>query len=534
MRGDKWVLLAGVLLAVVAGPVIAAPEPARQASIIIRGGTIYDGASATPLTGDVAISGDRIVYVGATEANPYQGMRIIDAKGMIVAPGFIDPHSHSDRLLVKSDPDSRLVEPLIMQGVSTVFTGSDGFGQAGKNDVGGFLDSLSKAPIGPNVATFVGFGAVRRAVLGDDARAPSAAELKQEKMLVAEGMCQGAFGISTGLIYTPQSFAETDEVIEVAKEAAARGGVYDTHQRSEGRTSIGLFASMKEVFEIGRQARIPVHFSHLKAGRGATGSAAEMITLIEAARKEGLNVTANQYPYEASQTSLQASYMPRWALDGGMAGLEKRAADPAIRAKILAEARQRGGDPQKRIVNVAGQPWSGQRMDAIARTMGLSPEEAALKIILESKGRASTIAFNMDPSDIRALMQQPWIMTGSDGGPGGHPRMYGAFAQKYAQYVVTEKTITLAEFINSSTGRAADFFRLDRRGRLKTGWFADVVVFDPAAYRARATYLEPALTAEGVHTLLVNGVPEVDEGKMTGKGAGRPLRHKPMPGSCPT
>lgn len=515
-----------------AAPAISTPrsESTLQASIIIRGGTIYDGASDKPFTGDVAVAGDRIVYVGPTRRNPYKATRIIDAKGMVVAPGFIDPHTHTDRLLMTTNAKASLVEGVLLQGVSTVFTGSDGFGPAGGHDIGAFLARLSATPIGPNVATFAGFGAVRRAVLGDDARAPTPAELAEERRLVAQSMCDGAFGLSAGLYYAPQSFATTAEVIEVAKEAAARGGAYDTHQRSEGAN---LFTSMEEVIEIGRQAGIRIHFSHLKAVGSAQGRAADVIKIIEAARKEGLDVTANQYPYEASQTSLHASYMPRWALDGGLTALERRAADPATRSRILADASKLGGDPKRRMVFLAGQPWSGKRMDEIARDMGLSPAEAALKIILDGKGRASSISFGMIQSDTRALMQQPWMMTGSDGGPGGHPRMYGSFAQKYAQYVVDEKLISLADFINSSTGRAAEFFRIEHRGRLKRGWFADVVVFDPATYRARATFVAPALTAIGVRTLLVNGVGAVDGGKATGKGPGRPLRHTATPGTCP-
>lgn len=532
-RSGRKYLVGAAALAVLAAPVSAAPDKSRQASIIVRGGAIYDGASTKPVIGDVVVVGDRIVYVGPTKRNPYKkAARIIDATGKVVAPGFIDPHSHADRWLQSLEHDKRLLEPLIRQGVTTVFTGSDGYGQPDSN-VAGYLAGLSKAPIGVNVGTFVGFAAVRKAVLGEDDRAPSPAELQTQKQLVAKGMCDGAFGLSTGLFYVPQSFAKIDEVIEVTKEAASRGGVYDTHQRSESTMSIGLIASMKEVIEIGRQARIPIHYSHLKAAGGARGSAAEMIEMIEAARAEGLSVTANQYPYEASNTSLSAASIPHWAMDGGLSALTKRAADPATRAKIIGDMRELRGDPSERMIISAGQPWSGQRLDAIARGMGLSAEEAALKIVLETQGRTASITFGMARADIKQLMRQPWMMTGSDGGPGAHPRFYGAFAQKYAQYVVDEKAITLPEFINSSTGRTADFFGIEYRGRLKPGWFADVVVFDPVAYRARATFLEPALTAEGVQTVLVNGVAQIDDGEVTGKGAGRPLRHISTPGSCP-
>lgn len=524
----------GLLLATSA--ITAAPAADKTATLIIRGGSIYDGSSQTPVIGDVAVDGDRIVYVGPAKGDPYTGARVIDAKGMIVAPGFIDPHTHSDAFLLGDSAEKKLVLPWLRQGVTTVFTGSDGAGQNGKSDVGGYLARLDAAPIGPNVITYVGYGAVRRAVLHDDARAPTPDELAAEKALVAKGMCEGALGLSTGLFYAPQSFSKTDEVIAVSKEAAIRGGVYDTHQRDEGTAyTVGLIGSMQEVIQIGREAHMPVHFSHLKAGGVEwQGKAPQMIALIDQARRDGIDVTASQYPYDASQTGLSALNLPRWALDGGQAALAQRAADPATREKIKVDMRRfiavRGG-PHTQMVIVPGQPWSGKRLDEIADGMKVEPAEAALRIILDTHGSASVISFNMAQSDVKLLMQQPWMMTGSDGSA-GHPRMYGTFAEKYARYVVADKTISLADFINSSTGRTADFFRLDGRGHLVSGAFADVVVFDPATYRARSTYTAPTEFAQGVRTLLVNGVLAIDQGQVTGKGAGRALRHVPTPGTC--
>lgn len=524
------ILLSGVIAAL---PASAAD---KTAALIIRGGSIYDGSSQTPVIGDVAIAGDRIVYVGPTATDPYQSARVIDAKGMVVAPGFIDPHTHSDAFLLGKTAEEKLVLPWLKQGVTTIFTGSDGAGQSGKSDVATYLTTLDAAPIGPNVVSYIGFGAVRHTVLGDDARAPTDAELTTMKKMVAKGMCEGAFGLSTGLFYAPQSFAKTEEVIAVSREAGLRGGVYDTHQRDEGTGhTIGLIPSMQEVIRIGREAHMPVHFSHLKAGGiEAHGKAPEMIALVEAARREGIDVTADQYPYDASQTGLAALNLPPWALDGGQPALAKRAADPAMREKIKAEMRGfiagRGGAGTQMVI-VTGQPWSGQRLDQIARDMQLDPAEAALRIILQTEGRARVISFNMAQSDIKLIMQQPWTMTGSDGSA-GHPRMYGTFAEKYAKYVVAEKVIGLADFINSSTGHTADFFKLEGRGHLRGGAFADVVVFDPATYHARSTYTAPTEYAEGVRTLLVNGVLAIDGGQVVGKGSGRALRHVPTAGTC--
>jgi N-acyl-D-amino-acid deacylase len=522
----KW--LAGIaMLALLPG--MAPPE-----RIVIRGGTIYDGSSGTPLTGDVVIEGDRIVHVGSPRAED-AGARVIDASGMIVAPGFIDPHTHSDDQIASADPAERLVKPWLAQGVTTVFTGNDGYGQK-KEDPAALFARIAASKVGPNVVTYVGFGAVRQAVIGDAARAPSDAELARMQALVAQRMCQGAIGLSTGLYYAPQSFAKTEEVIALAREAAKRGGVYDTHQRDESSYSIGLMASIAETIRIGREAGMPVHFAHIKAsGPTVHGKAGEMIAAIEGARAAGVDVTADQYPYEASGTSLAASMVPRWAQDGGMEALLTRLAEPETRARIAAEMKDnlaRRGGAANQLLTQPGQAWAGKRLSEVAAEWGLDPVDAAIRIITTTRDGSATLSFNMIEPDIALLMRQPWVMTGSDGSA-AHPRMYGTFALKYAKYVVEQKTISLAEFVNSSSGRTADFFRLEGRGHLKPGYFADVVVFDPKAYRARSTYLEPRLLAEGVRTLLVNGQVAIDKGAFTGVAAGRGLKHVPPKGSCP-
>ncbi|MCW4463413.1 amidohydrolase family protein [Sphingomonas sp. BT-65] len=523
-----------LLLAATAGLAMGA-APAPQA-IVIAGGTIYDGSSPSPVTGDVVIVGDRVVAVGPGAAGEYPGARVIDAKGLVVAPGFIDPHTHSDALIRGKTPEERLVTPWLMQGVSTIFTGIDGYGQ-GEGTVKDLLDHVDAGGVGPNVATLVGFGAVRVKVLKNDDRAPKPVELERMKALTAQGMCEGAFGLSTGLFYAPQSFAQTEEVIEVAREAARRGGIYDTHQRDESSYSIGLINSVKEAVEIGRQAGMPVHFAHIKAlGADVHGKANEIVATVDAARASGLNVTADQYPYEASGSSLVAALVPRWAQDGGAAALVKRIETPAERARIVAEMQTnlvRRGGANAVLLRGDGKPWAGKRLDVVAAEWKVDPVEAAIRIILANQGGGSPIvSFNMIEPDIKLLMQQPWVMTGSDGSA-GHPRMYGTFPTKYAKYVVAEKTIDLATFINSSTGRTADFYKIDRRGHLKPGYFADIVVFDPAAYRPRATYLEPARLSEGVRTLLVNGTAVIEGGKLTGKAGGKALRHRTPPATCP-
>ena len=514
----------------------AAQGRGRSSDIVISGGTIYTGASDKGRVGEVAISGDRIVYVGPARANPFKGRRVIDAKGMIVAPGFIDPHTHADAFLAGRDATTRLNLPWMMQGVTTIFTGVDGHGQpGGKSDVAGLFSGIEQERFGINAAAYVGFGAIRQAVLGNDARAPTAAELARMKSMVAKGMCEGALGLSTGLFYAPQSFAKTEEVVALAREAAARGGVYDTHQRDESSYTIGVVDSTREAIEIGRAAGLPVHFAHFKAlGVDVHGKAPALTAVVEAARKQGMQVTADQYPWEASGSSLSASLLPRWSVDGGRPAMLRRLAETAQLARIKIEMREnlrRRGGANSLLLTEKGHAWTGKRLGEIARDWQVDPIDAALRIIGEGEGGDSVVSFNMAESDIKRLMGRPWVVTSSDGS-NGHPRMYATYPQKYAKYVLEQRTITLAEFINSSTGRTADMFKLDGRGHLRSGYYADVVVFDPKAYRPKATYLDPEVLTEGVRTLLVNGAVAVDGGKPTGVAAGRPLRHVPTAGTC--
>ncbi|MBS0480429.1 MAG: amidohydrolase family protein, partial [Proteobacteria bacterium] len=316
--------------------------PAPDADLIIRGGTVYTG-DAAPFTGDVAVKGDRIVAVGPHLA--VAATRTIDARGMIVAPGFIDPHTHAGPWLASPDPKTRLIPAFLLQGVTTAFIGNDG---GGSTDVAGVLAGPRAKPIGINFATYVGFGAIRSQVIGAAKRAPTPAELDREKALVAKGMCEGAIGLSTGLFYAPQSFSKTDEVIALATEAAKRGGYYDSHIRDESSYTVGLAAAVDEAIAIGRATGMPIHISHIKAlGVDVQGTAPAIIAKIDAARASGVNITASQYPWSASGTSLVASLVPLWAQDGGTRALIARFDDPSLQAKLRADMaenmRKRGG-----------------------------------------------------------------------------------------------------------------------------------------------------------------------------------------------
>lgn len=498
------------------------PEPIT-ADLLIRGGTVYPGG-AEPFVGDVAVRGERIVAAGPRLA--LTAARTIDARGLIVTPGFIDPHAHVEGWLTSDDAKRRRLAPFLLQGVTTTLVGNDGFGPV---DMRPLLASAQARPVGINYAAFTGFGSIRTQVIGNARRAPTPAELVREEALIRSAMCQGAIGLSTGLFYAPQSFAETGEVVALAKVAGELGGIYDTHLRDEGSYGLGLAASVDEAIAIARQARIPVHISHIKAlGTDVHGQAPAIVAKIERARAEGLSITANQYPYAASGTSLVAALVPLWAQDGGREAMLRRFDDPALRARleggIADNLRIRGGAASLLVVEG---PWKGHRLDAIARQLGLEPVSAAMAAIRE--GNAATISFNMARADIESFMRQPWVVTGSDSST-GHPRAYGSFAEKYAVFVRERKLLTLREFIDRSSAVTAEIFGLEGRGRIRPGGFAEIAIFNPATFAARATYEAPELTATGMRYVLVNGALAVDGGEVTGAAAGRALPKPPAPG----
>jgi N-acyl-D-aspartate/D-glutamate deacylase len=520
MRRWRPALLAGAALFGLG----AAPRPA--ADLLIRGGNVYPGATA-PFVGDVAVKGDRILAVG--RRLKVRAARVIDARGLIVAPGFIDPHTHAGEQLASADPRVRLIPGFLMQGVTTAFVGNDGYGS---HDVGKVLASAASKPVGINHAAYVGLGSVRGAVVGADDRAPTPAELDRMKTMVARAMCEGALGFSTGLFYAPQSFARTGEVAALAREAARRGGVYDSHIRDESSYTIGLEAAVDEALVVGREAGLPVNISHIKAlGVDVHGQGPAIIAKVEAAQRRGQKVTADQYPWSASGTSLVASLIPLWAQDGGRPALLKRFDDPGLAARLRTgmadNLRRRGGAAS--LLITSGEE-KGRTLADVAARGGKDPLAAAIAVI--RKADPAVASFNQMEEDIAAFMRRPWVMTGSDAST-GHPRSYGSFARKYARYVREKKVLTVREFIHRSSSLTADTFGLKDRGRLRPGGFADIVLFDPKTYSERATYEQPDQLAAGVRTVIVNGAVAVDEGVLTGVGAGRAIPHVPPQGTCP-
>jgi N-acyl-D-amino-acid deacylase len=509
-----------------------ATKSGEQVDILITDGLVYAGDLAEPSITDIGIVGDRIVFVGNARKARLDAVKIVDAKNKMVAPGFIDAHVHAEPELDSAEAKDRAVVRQIMQGVTTSVIGVDG---EGRTDIADQLDAYEAAGIGQNIATYVGFGAIRRRIIGEDARAPTAEELKSMKSLAAKAMCDGAIGISSGLFYAPQSFAKTDEVIQIVSEAGKRGGLYDTHQRDEGDSTIGVVPSLKEAILIGRESGAPLHIAHIKVtGSSKTGGAAmaELVAMVEAARAAGQPVTADQYPWAAANTGLDAAVIPRWAQAGGRDAMLKRFNTPSEAERIKAESKVTMALAEHVLIDHApGQPeLIGKFLSEIASDWQLEPIEAAMRIL--DRGVASAAVFVMTEADIRIAMRQPWVMTSSDGRSGGHPRAYASFPKLWTDYVNNQQVISAVEFVHRSSGLTADTLGLNERGYIRKGYFADIVIIDPTQYAPKATFMEPTLLSTGVVDLMINGELELEAGKLTGALAGRSLRHTSPANTC--
>jgi N-acyl-D-amino-acid deacylase len=520
-------LLSGVFLAIIG----AAAHPRRQTSvesvdILLKGGQVVDGTGAGPRVEDVGIRGDRIVFVGDAAKAKLTAARTIDCRGLIVAPGFIDPHTHSGGILASPEKHANL--NYLMQGVTTVVIGNDGAGPTHPTKT---LDLFDKQGIGTNAAILVGHGAVRGEVLGRGDLQPTPEQLESMKALVRGAMQEGAFGLSSGLFYVPGSFAKTEEVIELSKAAAEFGGYYDTHMRDENSYNIGLLGSIAETIRIGREARIRAHISHIKAlGPDVWGKSIEAIAMIEKARAEGLDVTADQYPYTASGSSLVASLLPAWAQAGRSSEVLARLDDPNLRARLLTEAAEnlnrRGGADSLLFVSSEAPELLGKTLAAVAKQKNLPAVEAALEIMRERKLNGLAVAsFNMSDDDIERFMRKDWVMTGSDGSD-GHPRFFGTYPRKLRVYVFQKNLITLSFAIRAGSSLPAQLIRIPERGEVRNSYFADVIAFDPATVSDQATYEHPEQLATGMKYVIVNGKLAVEDGKYTGALAGRALRRK--------
>ncbi len=494
--------------------------------ILIRHGTVYDGSGGAGRQTDVGIRGDRIVFLGDAVQARIKARQTIDASGLIVSPGFIDPHTHSFEGLPNLSLDHRKNVGALMQGVTTVVTGADGRGPL---DVARVLAESNRLGLGTNTYALAGFGTVRERVMGSSSAPATPAQVATMKGLIGRAMAEGAFGVGSGLFYAPQSYASTEEVIAVLQGATPYGGVYDTHQRDESSYTIGLLNSVREAIRIGRETGLTTNIGHVKAlGVDVWGYADSVLALMRAERATGHLVVADQYPWTASGTSLVAALVPRWAESGGEDSLKLRMADLPVRERILKEMREnlrrRGGDSTLLLTggSTAARPLVGKTLAQVAATRKAGSVETALELI-GTVGDMGVASFNMNEQDIETFMKDPFVMTSSDGS-GGHPRLYGTYPRKIRRYVLDKPVITMERMVRASAGQVAEVYGIPERGALKEGFFADVIVFDPRTIRDQATYLQPEKLSIGMRWVFVNGRAAVARGAPTGALAGRALR----------
>jgi len=537
--------------------VSAAPPPAHY-SVLIRGGTIYDGSGGAPYVGDVAFKGDKIVYVGPHA--PGSAGQIVDATGKAVSPGFVNMLAHPEESLIA---DGRGLSD-VQQGVTLEILGEDSMGpltpsmkvhaRQRQGDIkypitwttlGQYMTMLQRKGISPNIASFVGAGTVRTNVLGERDVQPNARQLAQMQRLVLQAMKEGAVGVTTALIYSPNTYAKTPELIALAKVGARCGGIYSAHMRSEGDR---LEQGIGETIAIAEASGGPAEIYHFKqAGRDNWGKFDKAVAMVEAARARGVRITADMYTYTAGATGLDAA-MPSWAQDGGLEAWIKRLKDPATRARVAAEMRDphpktwenlyAGAGPDGMLLeafkNPKLKPLTGKTLAEVAKMRGKSPEDTAMDLVVEDGSRVGVAYFLMSEDNVRKEVRLPWMSFGSDEeapAPEGvfllannHPRAYGNFARLLGRYVRDEKQVPLADAIRRLTSFPVGNLSLRQRGSLKPGYYGDVVVFDPATITDHSTFDKPHQLATGVDDVFINGVQVLKDGKHTGAKPGRFVR----------
>jgi N-acyl-D-aspartate/D-glutamate deacylase len=532
-------------------------SPPTPFDVIIRQGTVYDGSGRPGIVEDVAIQGDRVAGIG--DLKNARGKREIDATGLAVAPGFVDMLNHAETSLIA---DGRS-QSGIRQGVTLSVFGESSMGplsdqmkrdmKARQGDIkfeftwttlGEYLDTLAARGVSTNIASFVSASTVRANEVGYDNRPPTPEELDRMRAHVQRAMSEGAMGLTTALIYTPAVFAKTDELVELAKVASAAGGMYISHMRSEGDR---LLEAIDETLTIAREARIRAEIYHLKAaGQSNWSKLADAIAKVEAARKEGLDITADMYTYTAGSTGLDAS-MPPWVQEGGYDAWAKRLRDPAIRDRVRQQMLTPGSDWENLLLAAGGDGvllvgfknealriYTGKTLSEVARLRGKSVQDIAMDLVVEDGSRVQVVYFLMTEENIKRQIQLPWVSFGSDASsmaPEGvfvktstHPRTYGNFARLLGKYVRDEHVIPIEEAIRKLTSLPADTLRVKDRGRLVNGGYADIVAFDPKTIADRATYEQPHQYAIGMRHVWVNGTQVLQDGEHTGAKPGRVVR----------
>jgi N-acyl-D-amino-acid deacylase len=556
--------IALLVSALTATGAFAAPQGDRDYDVLITGATVYDGSGGAPFIGDVAIRGDRIAYVGPHA--PHAARERVAAHGKAVAPGFTNMLAHPEESLLI---DGRALSDL-RQGVTLEVLGEDSMGPLTPemraralqrqgdihyaidwSTLGEYLQRLERRGITPNVASFVGAGTVRTNVLGERDVQPSAEQLAQMRTLVRQAMEQGAMGVTTALIYSPNQYAKTPELIALATESARCGGIYSAHIRSEGDR---LLEAVQETVDIARASGAPAEIYHLKAaGRRNWDKLPALIAAVEKARAGGTRITADMYVYTAGATGLDAA-MPPWVLDGGLEAWIERLRNPQMRARVLADMREpkpswenlfaaagANGTLLLAFKNPQLKPLTGKTLAEAARMRGVSPEDAAIDLVIEDGSRVGVAYFLMSEDNVRREVALPWVSFDSDEAapaPEGvflksnsHPRAYGNFARVLARYVRDEKVLTLQQAIYKLAALPAATLSLTDRGQLRNGSFADIVVFDPATIQDHATYERPHQLAIGVEDVWVNGVRALRQGVATGAASGRAVRGRAWTGA---
>jgi N-acyl-D-amino-acid deacylase len=527
---------------------------------------IYDGSGEMPYRGDVAIDGDRITYVGPHIADA--GLSDIDVEGLAVAPGFINMLAHPEESFFA---DGRALSDLA-QGVTLEVLGEDSMGPLNstmqklaverQSDIhydvtwttlGEYLETVERRGIAPNVASFVGAPSVRTYVLGESDVQPTAEQLRRMQALVHQAMEEGALGVTTALIYSPATYAKTPELIALAQESARCGGIYSTHMRSEGDR---IEAALDETIDIAQASGAPAEIYHLKvAGHDNWGKLDGVVARIEQARSEGVRISANMYTYTAGATGLDAA-MPSWVQSGGLEAWIEHLRDPATRAKVLAEMRDPHPTTWENLYAAAGadgtillafknpmlKPLTGKTLAEVAKARGVSPEDAAIDLVIEDGSRVGVAYFLMSEDNVRREVALPWVSFGSDeagDAPEGvfllsaaHPRAYGNFARVFAKYVRQDHVLTVEQAVHKLTSLPAENLSLKDRGHLRAGDFADIVVFDPQTIQDHATYDKPHQLSTGVRYVLVNGRFALKEGHPTGEATGRVVRGRAYTGTA--